>query len=774
MKETINFIRDNYDNILIILTAIYEILVRRFPTSKNLSILDNVVKLFSFFAPNRSTEKTVLRDKNGFLIKETNKHILTIVFLFVFTSLSFGQLNYNGKSFNSYNTDSTTIRYNTNQLQTAYGNVGSFYYNRQSSKWRIYQDSVWYDLVNTTGGGGVYTSNNGITLTASNFQLGGSLVTPTTITGSSTNTLKYVFPSLGTTQTNGAGNWLSNTTSATLGNTQISPSITYEGQGWKTDATAASQSVKISAWVEPVEGTYQPFYNFNWKYSTNGGAYTSIMKFQYSDFVTSLNGMGSIYFGQENGQSSTTGLHNTMIGHHSARVLTTGQQNTSVGHRSGVSLTTGNQNTFLGQGAGYSWDTQSQNIAVGFHAGLNAYGTSNTYVGTLSGQSSGTVASNTGSDNTSLGWSALGGASFTSAIRNTSIGSQTGLAITTGSNNNMLGFQAGTAITTGGQNVLIGNESGKAITTANYNTMVGYQTGRTTTGQGNTVMGAASGAVITSGTFNTAIGYSAGSTTTTGSNNIAIGQNVNNSSATVSNELNIGNVIKATGMNVPSTSVINLAGLAGTGTRMVTASSTGDLSSATLPAPAGSNTQIQFNNSGAFGASASLLWDGTAININNSLYSSTSLQSIGNYQVTPVTISSASAGYNMSLSAGANSGAGNGGNFAIQSGSANGGGTPGNISMTIQNDAATITRPSIGTLTITGSNTSTSTGENITIVAGSPSTGNNNGGTITLTPGTQSGSGTAGDIIINITRTSCAGAPSKSLAIVAGTLTICP
>jgi hypothetical protein len=49
-----------------------------------------------------------------------------------------------------------------------------------------------------------------------------------------------------------------NSTTAASGIQQVSPRLTFEGQGWKTTATAASQSVRVHQDVLPVQGTANP------------------------------------------------------------------------------------------------------------------------------------------------------------------------------------------------------------------------------------------------------------------------------------------------------------------------------------------------------------------------------------------------------------------------------------------------------------------------------------------------------------------------------------
>lgn len=82
---------------------------------------------------------------------------------------------------------------------------------------------------------------------------------------------------LGVTQLTTAGLSLTNTTAAALGAQQISPAIRWTGQGWKTNATAASQGVEYRAYVLPVEGTTAPTGSWIMQGSINGGAYSNLL-----------------------------------------------------------------------------------------------------------------------------------------------------------------------------------------------------------------------------------------------------------------------------------------------------------------------------------------------------------------------------------------------------------------------------------------------------------------------------------------------------------------
>lgn len=91
--------------------------------------------------------------------------------------------------------------------------------------------------------------------------------------GTSSNTLKFNFNSLGVTQVDGGGIHLQNSTAAALNNQQFSPSLIFEGQGWKTTATAGSQTFKWMMQNTPSQGTNVPDGALSTYYSINGGAY---------------------------------------------------------------------------------------------------------------------------------------------------------------------------------------------------------------------------------------------------------------------------------------------------------------------------------------------------------------------------------------------------------------------------------------------------------------------------------------------------------------------
>jgi len=117
-------------------------------------------------------------------------------------------------------------------------------------------------LVSASGG------TNNYALIASSGIVGIGTTTPSSLLDLTTN-------SLGVTQTTTSGLALVNTTAAAAGAQQISPAIRWSAQGWKTNATAASQAVDFRSYVLPVQGAANPTGNWILQSSINGGAYAS-------------------------------------------------------------------------------------------------------------------------------------------------------------------------------------------------------------------------------------------------------------------------------------------------------------------------------------------------------------------------------------------------------------------------------------------------------------------------------------------------------------------
>jgi len=180
-------------------------------------------------------------------------------------------------------------------------------------------------------------------------------------------------------------------------------------------------------------------------------------------------------------------------------------------------------------------------------------GSRNTVFG---GSTAGGLSSNSGTDNTSIGFNA-GAALDSTASNNTALGSTALAASTTTSNNTAVGYgafnkstgsfntglgsYAGFSTTTGGSNIAIGYSTLYSAITASDNVAVGNSALLSNTGEGNTGIGHSAGTSITSGGANVCVGYSSGATLTTGTNNICIGYSSAPSSASVSNTVTLGN-----------------------------------------------------------------------------------------------------------------------------------------------------------------------------------------------------------------------------------------
>jgi hypothetical protein len=156
--------------------------------------------------------------------------------------------------------------------------------------------AVWMDIDDIGGGGaadgnGIYTGDGtapadvDVAVTDSlNFDAGTLFINGTTnrvgIGVSSTlpsAQLSVRKDNIGVTQSNAYGIVLANNTPATVGAQQMSPGIRWMGNGWKTTATAASQTVDFLADVLPVQGAANPTGTWQLKSSINGGAYSTLL-----------------------------------------------------------------------------------------------------------------------------------------------------------------------------------------------------------------------------------------------------------------------------------------------------------------------------------------------------------------------------------------------------------------------------------------------------------------------------------------------------------------
>ncbi|MGO8700331.1 MAG: hypothetical protein ACLQVY_21785 [Limisphaerales bacterium] len=266
-------------------------------------------------------------------------------------------------------------------------------------------------------------------------------------------------------------------------------------------------------------------------------------------------GTGNTAVGASALQANTTGNYNVAIGESALQLDTTGKQNTVVGDSALLYNTTGSNSTAVGYTALYK-TTGSPNDALGYQAGYYiTSGASNVAIGyeSMQGVSATPV---TGSDNTSVGNSALlnaqGAAASNTAVGYYSLASNTtgsdstavgvqALTSANGSPNDALGYEAGYYISTGASNVALGYEAMQGVSatplTGNYNVAIG-----------DLALGSAQGAAA----GNVALGYQAGysgTALTTGTDNIYIGYNAAANAATDTNEIVLGEATTGQGSN---------------------------------------------------------------------------------------------------------------------------------------------------------------------------------------------------------------------------------
>ena len=200
------------------------------------------------------------------------------------TSLSSGQLlvaNNAGTVFEnkSVSGDATLANTGALTLATVNSNVGSFgsataapavTVNAKGLVTAVSTNTITPAVGSITGLG-----TNVATSLANNMTASGTLA----ILGANTFTaLQTVnLTALGTTPSSGAT--LTNTTAAAAGAQQVSPSLTWTGQGWKTNATAASQTVNWRSYVLPIQGAANPTSAWKLDYDNGAGSYTQGLTF---------------------------------------------------------------------------------------------------------------------------------------------------------------------------------------------------------------------------------------------------------------------------------------------------------------------------------------------------------------------------------------------------------------------------------------------------------------------------------------------------------------
>lgn len=317
---------------------------------------------------------------------------------------------------------------------------GAIFYNLADSSVYFRTRNKWNKLSTGAGGGGSYTSDNGITLTSSNFSLGGPLAQNTQIYGlhrlqlGALNSLYmdadtlYMgldgFKFLHTTS-NGGGSWQ-------YGNMWM---------GWKAGEA--------------------------WGTSSTGYANTGFGRFVHKNLNgTNLTAASNAGFGAGAQENMTTGTLNSSFGVASQGLVTTATGLTTIGHHSGLYSTSADNATFVGRSSGDSC-TASETVAIGFYSQHKTYGLYNAGLGAYSGYEN-----TSGNKNTNIGWSA--GKNNTTPTENTLVGYLAGgTGIGTSGYNTCIGASSGAAITSGNTNVSVGRASMAALTTGLGNVAIG-------------------------------------------------------------------------------------------------------------------------------------------------------------------------------------------------------------------------------------------------------------------------------------------------------------
>lgn len=238
-NEILKFIVLNWDIVGPILYGLaLEIALRLWPTKNNVSIIDNIWKLFNRAIPNiripqekdeiiETIENNIPKKKNRVLLNVA-RHVLGFVILLFVSVSANAQIYSNFKGLAFINADSTTARYNASVMQSTYAPAGYLYYNKQSAKWRIFSNGVWSDLNSGGGSGGNFWPliGTGTIAGANTIDMSTNVV--------SFNTYDGVSDSLSVQFSNGAVDY---TAQSALSNS----SIAINGSGFDASSVATNQ-----------------------------------------------------------------------------------------------------------------------------------------------------------------------------------------------------------------------------------------------------------------------------------------------------------------------------------------------------------------------------------------------------------------------------------------------------------------------------------------------------------------------------------------------------
>lgn len=167
-NEILNFLQTHWPEISVL---VYEIIARLIPTSKNLSLIDLVLKL---------TGKTLELTQKGVdkVVPNNQKNTIKSFLVFVLLSLSVGanaQLNLRAKTL--FLTDNVAAKDTTTNADD-----GQLYFNDVTQTLRLHKNGAWTTLSAGTITG-LTSAVNGLNVMGTNAELGGPLIRNTTVSG---------------------------------------------------------------------------------------------------------------------------------------------------------------------------------------------------------------------------------------------------------------------------------------------------------------------------------------------------------------------------------------------------------------------------------------------------------------------------------------------------------------------------------------------------------------------------------------------------------------
>lgn len=157
-----------------------------------------------------------------------------------------------------------------------------------------------------------------------------------------------------------------NTTAAADGVQQVSPSLYMRGNGWKTDATVASQPVDFQTYVLPIQGTAAPTANYVIQSRINNGSWANALVMSAGGAMTLTSGLTATAIAATTGGISSGGT---------ASIALTGKQSDAAGS---IAVKIGNTTSLTTAGAKimafYSDNVTTEKAFIGLNGMYNFSG----------------------------------------------------------------------------------------------------------------------------------------------------------------------------------------------------------------------------------------------------------------------------------------------------------------------------------------------------------------------------------------------------------------